>query len=72
MARGSRGDAAGVGVPAINAGLYFGGAILLLVLACALVPGLVTPGDPLALNLAARLAPPGQRRASAGHRRARA
>lgn len=46
-----------------NAGLYIGGVILLLMLACALVPGLVSPGDPLALNLAARLVPP----ASAGH-----
>jgi peptide/nickel transport system permease protein len=46
-----------------HAGLYIGGVILLLVLVCALVPGVVAPGDPLAINLAARLLAPG----SAGH-----
>jgi len=47
-----------------NAGLYVGGAILLLVFACALVPGLIATGDPLGINLGARLITPG----TPGHR----
>ncbi|MGH2411821.1 MAG: ABC transporter permease, partial [Chloroflexota bacterium] len=46
-----------------NAGLYIGGAILVVVVICMAVPGLLTPGDPLALNLGARLLGPGM----AGH-----
>jgi peptide/nickel transport system permease protein len=42
-----------------NSGLYFGGLIMLVVLACMVAPSLITPGDPLALNLAARLLSPG-------------
>ncbi len=42
-----------------NTGLYIGGVILLVVLICMLVPGLITPGDPLALDLSARLLGPG-------------
>jgi peptide/nickel transport system permease protein len=46
-----------------NSGLYFGGVILLAVLVCMIAPGLVTPGDPMALDLASRLLGPG----SPGH-----
>jgi peptide/nickel transport system permease protein len=42
-----------------NLGTLFGGFILLLVLICVAVPRLVAPGDPNALDLAARLLGPG-------------
>ncbi len=41
-------------------GLAFACVILLLVLAAVAVPGLIVPGDPNTLNLAARLVAPGQ------------
>jgi len=46
-----------------NTGLFLGGAILVVVIICMAIPGLITPGDPLALNLGARLLGPG----TAGH-----
>src|SRR2546430_7767334 len=42
-----------------NVGTLFGGIILLLVLICVAVPRVVAPGDPNALDLAARLLGPG-------------
>jgi peptide/nickel transport system permease protein len=42
-----------------NLGTLFGSFILLLVLICVAVPGVVAPGDPNALDLAARLLGPG-------------
>src|SRR5438067_11146267 len=38
--------------------LLFGGALVLFFASCALVPGLIAPGDPLKLNVAAQFAPP--------------
>jgi peptide/nickel transport system permease protein len=42
-----------------NSGLYIGGLIIVLVVAAMLAPGLITPGDPMALDLASRLLSPG-------------
>jgi peptide/nickel transport system permease protein len=38
--------------------LLVGSALVLFFVACALVPGLIAPGDPLKLNVAAQFAPP--------------
>ncbi|MDB5059648.1 MAG: transporter permease protein [Chloroflexi bacterium] len=42
-----------------NAGLYIGGSILAVVLVCIAIPSVIAPGDPLGINLAARLLAPG-------------
>ncbi len=46
-----------------NFGLYFGGVILAAMIVCIAVPQLITPGDPQAIDLNARLLAPG----SPGH-----
>src|SRR6185437_12731360 len=42
-----------------NSGLYIGGLIIVLVVAGMVAPGVIAPGDPMALDLTARLLSPG-------------